>query len=208
MKKNNQKSYIRRRLRLFWRRNYALPIALLLVFGLYFYMLKIEPNQLRITQWTFSAASVPPELDNFRIAFAADIHLNNRQLKHLPAITGTLNALQADLILLGGDYVNGNGRGPGIKELMPFLEKLSAPCGVFAIPGNHEYKRGIKEIKHAFADSHIQLLLDNNVKISAPGGGKFNLVGLDYHNNPHILLIILARENRVFYQKLLLLYKF
>ena len=53
-------------------------------------------------------------------------------------LTRCSNAVQPDLVFLTGDLVDHNPH--TIWELIPFLERLRARYGVFAVLGNHDYK--------------------------------------------------------------------
>ena len=185
MKALHGKSRPARRLKIFWKRNYAILLTgiFLLVIGCY--ALHIEPRLRKIREIEFSSPAVTGDVDGLTIAFVADIHLNELQMQELPETIEIINQRKADIILLGGDFVNGNGTGPDAQVLIKYLQKLSAPLGVYAVPGNHDVRRGIEPVKAAFAGSHIKLLQDQNVIIDAGRGRRFNLIGLDYHTNPH-----------------------
>ena len=185
MEKSRQKSYLKRWLKLQLKRNYAIVIAAAALAAVYFYALRVEPALLRVTELEFSSPDVPPELDSLRIAFTADMHITRHTAARVPEIVRTINQLQCDLILLGGDFINGNGNGPDMAQLMPQMQKLHAPQGVYAIAGNHEYRRGMEKFRTALKNSHLKLLVDETAVITLPNGGKFTLIGLDYSENPH-----------------------
>lgn len=189
MSETEKKSYFIRRMRIFCKRNYATVIALLLLGGLYFYTHKIEPDQLKITEYDFYHEKVTPELDGVVIAFVSDIHATERRIplwqKAMNAINQTPNV---EAILLGGDLINGNSRGIKIDELLNTFSYLKNPSVVFSVSGNHEYRYrhgGIKAIRNAFNKHGFKLMQDDNIVITTANGSKFNLIGLDFMTNPH-----------------------
>ena len=83
-------------------------------------------------------ADLPEALHGFTIAQISDIHVGPT-IKHgyLHAIVNAVNALDADLIAVTGDLVDGS-----VSQLAPHtapLAKLSARHGVYFVTGNHEY---------------------------------------------------------------------
>jgi predicted MPP superfamily phosphohydrolase len=79
-----------------------------------------------------------------RIAVVADLHACDpwMTLDHIDEIVKRTNALNADVIVMLGDYVAGHRhvtrKIPG-DEWAPVLAQLKAPLGVHAILGNHDY---------------------------------------------------------------------
>ena len=73
-----------------------------------------------------------------RIAAVSDLHFDPvYDHGYAARIVRKLNALKPDVILLLGDFSNTlNGLSP---EVLAELKKLSAPEGVYAVTGNHEY---------------------------------------------------------------------
>ncbi|HJV79394.1 metallophosphoesterase [Noviherbaspirillum sp.] len=82
--------------------------------------------------------NLPQELHGFTIAQISDIHVGPT-IKHgyLDAIVEAVNRLDADLIAVTGDLVDGS-----VRQLAPHtqpLSKLAARHGVYFVTGNHEY---------------------------------------------------------------------
>lgn len=75
----------------------------------------------------------------FTIAFVSDFHVGPYKGKgFMRRIVRKTNALGADLILLGGDFLYNYESDP---HLLDPLRELKAPLGVFAIMGNHDSGR-------------------------------------------------------------------
>ena len=189
MEKSKKKSFFIRRLKLFFKRNYATLIALPIIFALAYYALKIEPDTLKITQYTFYHEKVTPELDGTVIVLIADLHANLRRNALWHKVTGSLELLPDNIIILqAGDLINGNGRGLKIDAALEKLKMLKNPDRIYSIPGNHEYRYrygGIEAIRQAFGQYNLTLLQDKSLILTTSQGGKFNLVGLDFMRNPH-----------------------
>lgn len=189
MSNAKKKSYFIRRLRLFLKRNYAVLIAVPVIAALYFYTLHIEPDSLRIKEYTFQHRMIPEKLDGCVIAFITDIHYNQRRADLWEKACNVLNN-RSDLVLIlqGGDIINANGKGLNINEALKKLKKLQNTNLLYNIPGNHEYRYrhgGIKAIQKTFQEHGLNLMQDKNTIITTPSGGKFNLIGLDFMTNPH-----------------------
>lgn len=97
-----------------------------------------------------------------RIVAVSDIHVDRiHGRKQTRRLVEKVNALKPDLILLLGDYVDGRlhtHRG----DLEP-LKELSAPLGVYGVPGNHEYYSGYREWMEYLSSLGIQMLLNRHV---------------------------------------------
>jgi len=81
---------------------------------------------------------LPAALEGFTIVHISDLHLIsfNRHPGKLAAVTDSINALEADIIVNTGDFVTLH-----YDEMEPFtgtLGRLRAKHGVYAIPGNHD----------------------------------------------------------------------
>ncbi|RJG06064.1 metallophosphoesterase [Noviherbaspirillum cavernae] len=92
----------------------------------------------RVVDVDVPIAGLPAALHGFTIAQISDIHVGPT-IKHgyLEAIVNRVNALQADVIAITGDLVDGS-----VSQLRPHtapLARLSARHGTYFVTGNHEY---------------------------------------------------------------------
>lgn len=114
-----------------------------------------------------------------RVAFASDLHAGH--LTPTGTIVAACEALMEagpDLILLGGDYVCSNiGE---LEAILPALALLRAPCGVFAVLGNHDHSAGAALISSGLESSGIKVLCNSSVQLAEPFSNVL-LVGLDDH---------------------------
>jgi predicted MPP superfamily phosphohydrolase len=84
---------------------------------------------------------LPPASDGTVLIFASDFHLGTMLGKDwLAARIDQIQAQRPDIVVLGGDIVEGDD--PSELELLPLLRRLSAPLGVWAVTGNHEFHAG------------------------------------------------------------------
>ncbi len=115
-------------------------LLLVLVGGLLvlLYAAVIEPRWLVVREIAIQDPDIPPSFDGKTIAFLTDIHhgiyFSAQRVRNLVART---NALQPDLILLGGDYAHLRPR--YIASCLAELAHLDAPLGRFGVLGNHDH---------------------------------------------------------------------
>jgi uncharacterized protein len=86
-------------------------------------------------------ANLPAALDGFRIAQISDVHVGPT-IKHgyVSAIVRSVNRLQADMVAVTGDLVDGSVADLA-KHVAP-LADLSSTHGTYFVTGNHEYYSG------------------------------------------------------------------
>ncbi len=82
-------------------------------------------------------SDLPRELEGTVLVAMSDLHLGSQLGKRwLEARVAQVQEQQPDLVVLLGDVFEGHGATQ--DELLPALRRLSAPLGVWAVPGNHE----------------------------------------------------------------------
>ena len=93
----------------------------------------------------------------FRIAFASDFHYESRfDAKRLHGAIRALQAADADVLLLGGDY---RGReGGDMEELFSALAQVKTRFGTYAVMGNHERGESDTLVRRAMAHTGVRLL--------------------------------------------------
>jgi uncharacterized protein len=118
----------------------------------------------------------------FRIAFLSDFHTGSHadDVERLRLIVAEISALEPDIALYGGDYVNlqlfGGGRVPPHTTAAE-LSQLTAPLGRFAVLGNHDYVYGRHAVTKALADCGISVL-DHERHIATFHNTPIELVGI------------------------------
>jgi predicted MPP superfamily phosphohydrolase len=97
------------------------------------------------------------DMDGTVLVAMSDLHLGNLLGKRwLEARVAQVQAQQPDLVVLLGDLFEGHGEPQG--ELLPVLRRLSAPLGVWVVPGNHEYHHSHKGSALLIEEAGFQLL--------------------------------------------------
>lgn len=111
----------------------------------------------RVRQYDFYSAQLPDSFDGFRVAFATDFHYESRfTARRLPHLIHTLQLLDADVLLLGGDYC---GRAGGnMDSLFNALSRIQTPYGTYAVMGNHERGEVDRQVRLAMQRTGVRLL--------------------------------------------------
>ncbi len=134
----------------------------------------------RVENVEVSLANLPKVNNPTTIVFAADLHISaTTREEKVSSFVDSINAQHPDVILLGGDLVEGSVDGLG--RFSSILAGLKAPLGVFAVFGNHEF-HGDQEKTGAFMRSAGIRELRNEV-VTLPG--RVNIVGLDDPGSMH-----------------------
>jgi len=116
------------------------------------------------------------------IAVISDLHVGgpNMGRARVRRVVDAANALAPDLTLLLGDYVADH---KFVTERVPNgvwaaeLARLTAPYGVWAILGNHDWRQDVAGIRGALGSVHIPVLENDAVRLG-PLGGRFWLAGI------------------------------
>ena len=111
----------------------------------------------RIKRYEIYSEQVPDSFNGFRIAFASDFHYESRfDAKRLEGAVRALQATDADMLLLGGDY---RGReGGDMEELFSALAQVKTHFGTYAVMGNHERGESDTLVRRAMAHTGVRLL--------------------------------------------------
>lgn len=151
----------------------ALALTLgLAVVGLPIWAFLIEPASLRNEDYELAIPNWPDGCDGLRIAVLADLHVGSpfngrHKLDREVALT---QQASPDLILLAGDFViHGvpGGRFTPPEEIALGLENLSAPLGVWAVLGNHDWWFDAPRVRAAIESVGIHFLEDTSALIAS-----------------------------------------
>ncbi len=110
----------------------------------------------------------PAGAGELRIAAVSDLHFDPvYDHRYAARIVRALNAMNPDVILLLGDFSNTvNGLTPAV---LAELKKLSAPEGVYAVTGNHEYYREGRNNFHLLDSIGIRFLCNEHAELKKGG---------------------------------------
>jgi len=148
-----------------------LRLAVLILIGavasLAIYATEIEPAWIEVTHYTLAAPISPP----LKIAHLTDLHTRElgRPERRLLAL---LEEEKPDIIVITGDTTHDEA---STEDARPLLERLHAPLGVWAVPGNWELWRLTEDPQVFFRSLGIHYLINQ----SEPLREGLWLVGLD-----------------------------
>lgn len=96
----------------------------------------LEPFMLDTETVSITAEDLPAGIGQLRIVYAADIHYGGLfSESRLNSLISHINACNADIVLLGGDYAQDSA---GAIEFFQNLPKIHSRYGVYAVAGNHD----------------------------------------------------------------------
>lgn len=122
-------------------------------------------------------ARLPRSMDGLRIATVSDIHIGPLLGRaHTERIVATINRLDADLVAVVGDLVDGSVAELG--EAAAPLRDLRSRHGSFFVTGNHEYYSGVEEWVQEVDRLGLRVLQNHRVEIKARGGA-LDLAGVN-----------------------------
>ncbi len=114
-------------------------------------------------------AKLPRGMDGLRIATVSDIHLGPLTGRaHTERIVAMINRMDADLVAIVGDLVDGSVADLG-DEVEP-LRDLRSRYGSFFVTGNHEYYSGVEEWVREVDRLGVRVLQNERQEIHARGG--------------------------------------
>jgi hypothetical protein len=121
-------------------------------------------HHLRIREYTIEVPRRSSSAKQLTIAFAADFHLGTITAGHfLERFVAKVNAAAPDIVLIGGDILEGDRRDEDTGKFEAQFRRLHPKYGVYAVPGNHEGHGGGRT--DFFERAGIRLLEDMVVKI-------------------------------------------
>ena len=140
----------------------------------YGYARRVEPTWLEINRLDITIRDLPAAFHGTRIAHLTDFHYG----EHLPKgyLEGAIERAAAekpDIIALTGDFID---RGPRhVKDAAKLFKGLSAPLGVYAVLGNHDFSvhniRGVRrhadlhrEVADALGEHGVKVLRNESVR--------------------------------------------
>lgn len=96
-----------------------------------------------INEYHLTLAKKNSQLDALRVVMVSDLHLGwVYRGSELQNLVQRVNGLQPDIVFFAGDIVD-EGIDISLEQVIPFyLNDITAPLGIYAVLGNHEYISG------------------------------------------------------------------
>ena len=122
----------------------------------------------RVRRVDVPIAGLPAPLHGFSIAQISDVHVGATiKREYLDGIVDAVNALEADMIAVTGDLVDGSVR--QLSRHTEPLSRLAARHGAFFVTGNHEYYSGagpwVREVRRL----GLSVLMNEHVVLEHEG---------------------------------------
>lgn len=122
----------------------------------------------RVREEAIAVNHLPEGADGLTVAVLADLHVDGiTRADRIRKIVERTNALNPDIVIIAGDFVDGTVPVHG-DDLRP-LADLKARYGVFGVPGNHEYYSGYEEWMEFLPTLGIRMLSNGHV-LTGEGG--------------------------------------
>jgi len=120
--------------------------------------------------------------ENFKlkIALLSDLHWRHwaSPAELLEQAVQQCNRYQADLVILAGDFICH--RRDELPPLLPYLSRLQATLGKYAVPGNHDRRRfSSAALERELQPAGVKLLSNSSLKLETATKQPFYLSGLD-----------------------------
>jgi predicted MPP superfamily phosphohydrolase len=110
-------------------------------------------------------ANLPVELHGFSIAQISDVHVGPTiKHKYVDAIVEAVNGLDADVIAVTGDLVDGSVR--QLAAHVAPLSRLRSRHGTYFVTGNHEYYSGAHAWTQEFQRLGMRVLMNEHVVLT------------------------------------------
>ncbi len=138
----------------------------------------INLNTIRTTEYRVEIPRRDSKLNHLRIAFVADFHIDrNTKLGFVKQYVNKIKALKPDILLYGGDIVEGRADKIVHPLITEALRSIKTRYGLYGILGNHEFY-GSDNPGRLYSMINTRLLRDEVIKID----GSFYLAGrIDQH---------------------------
>jgi len=144
----------------------------------------IEAQVYRVRKIKFKNNKIPNSFNKFKIIFISDIHYGRFfRSKRLINIVNRINKLEADIIIIGGDYLDISVKSKKnmykyLDKEFKILKKLEAKLDIFTVLGNHDYFNGREYLLNEINSCSFKVL--KNVKeLINIGEDSIELIGVD-----------------------------
>ena len=139
---------------------------------------EFKKDSFEIVPLTIESNKISREFDNYKLVHITDIHLGQWITKEkLDGVVNIINGLEADTIVLTGDYVSYQANNY-LEELEDSLKQLKAKDVILSVLGNHDYWTNPEAIKDTLKKSDI-INLENEIYTINRNGEQLQIAGID-----------------------------
>lgn len=153
-----------------------------------------EPFMLQEEYVSLRHEDLPAGIGQLRIVYVTDIHKGGLfTASRVQGLINRINAADADLVLLGGDYALDS---DSAIDFFSHLPRIHSRYGVFAVLGNHDRtlpESNLTQLKAAMRSAGVTPLV-NSVSQVRIGLSDIFIAGVDDVNNGHPDLAAVSRQ--------------
>ena len=159
-------------------RRFAVVSAALGAGGL-LYAREVEPRRIEVVRLELGLPRLAAVFDGYRVVQIGDIHLDDwARPSYLNRICGMVNAERPDLVVVTGDFASYSAKKLDTGKLVGALRRLSAPDGVLAILGNHDYLTDVALIRECIREAGLTELSNDHLTLRR-GDAELHVAGID-----------------------------
>jgi uncharacterized protein len=146
--------------------------------GTLYYAKKIEPFWFDIHHIKLKLPHLTPAFRGYRLVQISDIHADSTFMTphRLAKLVQKINALQADLLVITGDFVTDYMLTD--KQTIAELRNLRVKDGIFGVMGNHDHSSYIEWVRSCLHGTNVQEL-NNKTHTVYRGDEMLHIVGMD-----------------------------
>lgn len=133
-------------------------------------------GDVRIETKTLFFKNLPTGLEGLRIWHLSDTHLRHFvTMDDLEEVVERAREFSPHLTLVTGDVSDDTGI---LASALTTIDSIRSPYGTYACLGNHEYFRGIRQVREIFDRGPIPLLVDRGIPLNINGSSLY-IAGID-----------------------------
>ncbi|CAN5755928.1 hypothetical protein BH23GEM6_BH23GEM6_27750 [soil metagenome] len=142
------------------------------------YAFLVEPRWIEVTRTRVHMRSLPEPLEGLRIALLSDLHAGEGTPMSVIRRACELVMREApDLVAITGDLISDDAE--AFKPVLDALSGLTAPLGVYAVPGNHDHAVGIGKWQREIGEHPVIRDLTNRAVLQEVAGARLCIAGVD-----------------------------
>jgi predicted MPP superfamily phosphohydrolase len=135
----------------------------------------IGSRWLHVRRLAASFPDLPAALEGLRIVQLSDLHIGPQTSRRfLARVRSAVRAAGADLVVITGDLVDDHA--PDVAHYAQSLGDLSAPLGVYVVPGNHDVYANWPAVRAELERLPVTILV-NASRLIERDGGRFAIAG-------------------------------